>query len=345
MEALTRTIIFIAMVMLTVVSMWTTYVSLRDSILPEPEVTFRFINGFVWDCSIVALFLSVAIGLMLFALKMAIIDGHKRLNIVGIVGMTIVAFISITFNLDVLYRTADREFFLNYSASRMRGTYEEHLANVQIALVAERETIQKDIARQQAELESEIKGFRQAPSGYGPIAKEEAHQLTILEKTGAIELETATAALATIDEANELLRTAMPTSTAEVEQLQNELRVLVRDVTALAGMPMPVPVQLENPLFAVITKLFDFRTVGLKELFFLAIAIFLDLGDIIGYSLVPNKPKDRKRRSWLPGRNAEIEPGFEVSKLPSTRGHHADELRFDDANLPAAKTSNQSRWE
>ena len=31
--------------------------------------------------------------------------------------------------------------------------------------------------------------------------------------------------------------------------------------------------------------------VGMKEVFFLTIAIFLDLGDIIGYSLVPNRRK------------------------------------------------------
>ena len=345
MEALTRSIIFVAMVMLTIVSMWTTYVSLRDSILPEPQFTFHFMNGFVWDCSIFALFLSVAIGLMLFALKMAIIDGHKRLNVVGIVGMSIVAFISITFNLDVLYRTADREFFLNYSASRMRGAYEDHLAKVQTKLAEKRETVQKEIARQEGELESEIKGFRTAPSGYGPIAKQEAHELTILQKTGAVELETVTAALATIEEANHLLRTSFPKSIPDVEQLQNQLRVLVRDVTAMAGMPMPEPVRLENPLFAVIAKLFDWSTVGLKEFFFLAIAIFLDLGDIIGYSLVPNKPKDRKKHAWMPGRKVEVSPGFEVASLPSTRDKAIEELPFDDSELPAAKSIGQSRWE
>lgn len=345
MESLTRSIVFVAMVMLTVVSMWTTYVSLHDSILPEPEVTFHFINGFSWDCSIFALMLSVAIGLMLFALKMAIIDGHKRLNVVGIVGMTIVAFISITFNLDVLYRTADREFFLNYSASRMRGAYEDHLAKVQTQLIAKRETTMKEIARQEGELESEIKGFREAPSGYGPIARHEAHELTLLQKTGAVEIETVTAALATIEEANHVLKTSFPRSIADVEQLQNQLRVLVRDATAMADMPMPEPVRLENPLFAVIAKLFDWRTVGLKEFFFLAIAIFLDLGDIVGYSLVPGKAKERRRGGWLPGRKVHVSPGFEVASLPSGREKAIEELPFDDSHLPAAKSGGRVNWD
>ncbi len=345
MEALTRSIIFVAMVMLTLVSMWTTYVSLHDSILPGPELTFRFFNGIVWDCSIPAIALSVAIGLMLFALKMAIIDGHKRLNIVGIIGMTVVAFISITFNMDVLYRTADREFFLNYSASTMRGVYEDHLAKVQTQLVEKRDAVQKDIAKQEGELESEIKGFRTAPSGYGPIAKQEAHDLTILQKTGAVELETANTALAKIDEANTLLRSSFPQSIADVEQLQNQLRVLVRDVTAMAGMPMPEPVRLENPLFAVIAKLFDWRTVGLKEFFFLAIAIFLDLGDIIGYSMVPNKMREPKKRNWIPRREPAVSPGFEVASLP-TRGKPGEELPFDEPHLPAAKSGgSRPHWE
>jgi hypothetical protein len=325
--------------------MWTTYASLRDSILPEPELTFRFFNGFVWDCSIIALALSVAIGLMLFALKMAIIDGHKRLNVVGIIGMTVVAFISITFNMDVLYRTADREFFLNYSASTMRGVYEDHLAKVQAQLVEKRDTIQKDIAKQEGELESEIKGFRTAPSGYGPIAKQEAHDLTVLQKTGAVELETANTALSKIDEANSLLRTSFPQSISDVEQLQNQLRVLVRDVTAMAGMPMPEPVRMENPLFAVITRLFDWKTVGLKEIFFLAIAIFLDLGDIIGYSMVPNKMREPKRRNWIPRQEPAMSPGFEVTSLP-TRGKAGEELPFDEPHLPAAKSGgSRSHWE
>jgi hypothetical protein len=335
MEALTRIIVFVAMVILTIVSMWTTYVSLHDSILPEPEILLR-LGGFEWECSIFALLLSVALGLMLFALKLAIIDGHKRLNIVGIIGMAVVAFISITFNLDVLYRTADRDFFLRYSSSKMRGVYDEHLAEVQSRLVEKKEAVQKQVARQEGELESEIRGFRQAPSGYGPIAKEEAHQLTILQKTAAVDLDTVTLALATIGEANQLLRTSYPTTLDEIERLQNQLRVLVRDVTAMAALPMPSPVQLENPLFAVIGNLFDYRTAGLKEFFFLAIAIFLDLGDIVGYTLVPNKAKDRKRRAWIPRRHTEVAPAFEVTSLPTRKDAVPDELPFEEPKFPAA---------
>ena len=39
MPVVVKTIVFTAMVMLTLVSMWTTYVSLNDSVLPEPRVS------------------------------------------------------------------------------------------------------------------------------------------------------------------------------------------------------------------------------------------------------------------------------------------------------------------
>jgi hypothetical protein len=145
-----------------------------------------------------------------------------------------------------------------------------------------------------------------------------------------------TLALATIGEANQLLRTSYPTTLDEIERLQNQLRVLVRDVTAMAALPMPSPVQLENPLFAVIGNLFDYRTAGLKEFFFLAIAIFLDLGDIVGYTLVPNKAKDRKRRAWIPRRHTEVAPAFEVTSLPTRKDAVPDELPFEEPKFPAA---------
>lgn len=299
MEITIRSIILVAMVLLTIVSMWTTYVSLHDSVLPEPAVNVPLGGERVWACSVFALALSVAIGLMLFALKLAIIDEQKRLNVLGVIGLIIIAFISISFNMDVLYRTADRDFFLRYSNSRMRSVYEEYLADAQAALAQKRDTIRREIAAQQGELEAEIEGLREAPAGYGPLAKREDYRLTVMEKTSEVDLKAVEEALVIKEQADELLRTRTPESIDEVQALQDDLRVVIKDVGARAGVPLPEPVRLENPLFAVFQKLFDFKTVGIKEIFFLLLAILLDLGDIVGYSLVPNKPKSKARLAVL----------------------------------------------
>jgi len=292
-----RAIVFVAMLLLCGVSMWTTYVSLHDSILPEPVLPIELPNGAVWQCSVMALGLSAAIGMMLLALKFAVIGGEKRLNLLGIVGMTVVAFISISFNLDVLYRTADQDFFLRYSNDRMRSVYEEYLADVQGELVERRTALRRELARQQGELESEIQGLRKAPAGYGPHAREEDYKLTVMEKTVEVEIAEVENAFEVKREVDEILETAVLASIADVEELQGRLRVKSKDLAGLTGLRMPDVVRLENPLFAVFSKLFDFKTVGLKEVFFVLIAFFLDLGDIIGYTLVPNK---KPRRATVP---------------------------------------------
>lgn len=291
MGAVVKIAILTAMVILTVVSMWTTYESLNDSILPEPTVRIHITDSFIWDCSIFALGLSFAIGLMLFAIKVAVIDGQKRLNIVGIIGLAVIAFISISFNMDVLYRRANSDFFINFSTTRMTSVYEDYLVRAQAELGARRAELRKLVARQEGELDAEIRGLREAPEGYGRIAKQEDYQLTLLSKTTAVELEGIDEAIKKKEEADALLASAATESIDDIEKLQQELRVVIKDVAAATGIPLPPPVKMENPLFTVFAKLFDIRNVGIKEIFFLLIAIFLDLGDIIGYSLVPNKKK------------------------------------------------------
>lgn len=298
MFVLTRGIFIIAMVLLGIVSMWTTYVSLNDSILPEPTIRIDLGGGTLWDCSIFALGLSVAIGLMLFALKVAIIDGEKRLNLLGVGGLTLVAFISISFNMDVLYRTADREFFIRYSNSKMRSVYENYLAEIQTQLLTKRETVQKALAKQEGELQAETEGLRQLPPGYGRVAKQEDYQLTLLKKTSAVDLASIEEAFVKKEEADALLNSTFPESIEEIERLQNQLRVIVKDVGAVSGIPLPEPVKMDSPLFAVFAKLFDLETVGIKEVFFVLLAFLLDLADIVGYSLVPNRP--RKARPPMP---------------------------------------------
>ncbi len=287
-----RTIVLVAMVLLTIVSMWTTYVSLKESILPEPTVNIPLSDERVWDCSVFALALSVAIGLMLFALKMAIVSEQKRLDVLGLVGLTIIASISISFNMDVLYRTADKKFFLRYSTNRVRQVYEEYLAEAESALLEKRSEIRRDVAKQQGELQAEIEGLREAPEGYGPLAKKEDYELTLLEKTALVDLEGIEEALTLAEKADTLLASApTPEDIDDVQNLQGRLRVAIRDVGAAAGMPLPRPVELESPLFTVFRKIFDFRDIGPKEVFFLLLAMLLDLGDIVGYSLVPNRPR------------------------------------------------------
>jgi len=291
MPVVVKAIVFTAMVMLTVVSMWTTYVSLNDSVLPEPKVNIHFTDEFVWSCSVVALGLSVAIGLMLFAIKVAIIDEQKRLSLVGLVGLSIVAFISISFNMDVFYRTADKDFFLNYSAARIKGVYQDYLVETQKNLIERRDEVLKLVAKQEGELDAEIRGLRIAPEGYGPIARSEDYELTLLQKTTGVELSTIQEVMAQKQAADKLLASTKPATINEIEQLQQQLRVVLTDVAAAALVPLPEPVRLESPLFAVAAKLFDFRTVGFKEIIIFLLAFFLDLGDIIGYSLVPAKQK------------------------------------------------------
>lgn len=289
-----RFLFVLAVVLFGVVSMWTTYVSLHDSILPEPEVPITLPNGMVWHCSIMALGMSVAIGIMLFSLKVAVIQGEKRLNLFGVLGMTIVAFISIAFNLDVLYRTADRDFFVRYSNDRMRSAYEDFLARAAGSLTEKKTELLREIAKQQGELDAEVKGLRKAPQGYGSMAKNEDYKLTLLEKTTQVELDAVDAALLLKENADALLREPMPATLDEVESLQGKLRVECKDLAATAGVRLPEVVRLESPLFAVFTKLFDWNTVGFKEIFLMIIAFLMDLGDIIGYALVPNRAKSKK---------------------------------------------------
>lgn len=287
MGGVSRFSIFLAMVLLTVVSMWTTYASLRDSVLPAPVLPIPLGQFGTWNCSIFALGLSVAIGLMLFALKLAIIDGQKRLNVMGIIGLTVVASVSITFNMDILYRVGDQDFFLRHSTAKVKSTYDAYLAEVRNGLLAQKQAAEKSVARQEGELESEIRGLREAPAGYGQRAREEDHRLTVLEKEMAVEIAAIDEAIAAQEATDELLANSQPQSIAEIQALQDELRVAVKNAGAIAGVAMPDPVSLENPLFAVFERLFDFETVGWKEIFFLALAFLIDLGDIIGYSMVP----------------------------------------------------------
>ncbi len=290
-----RIIFCIAMVLLTVVSVYTTYASLTDSILPEPKVAIPITEGVVWQCSVMALGLAVAIGLMLFALKLSIIGGHKRLNLLGVLGMTIVAFISIAFNVDVLYRTADRDFYLRYSNDRMRSTYEKFLGEAQGVLGERRTVLLRSVAKQEGELDSEVKGLRKAPAGYGTNAKEEDYKLNVLQKTAQVDLKAVEEALDTKKEADTLLRSEVPQKLEDIDKTQAELRVIVKDLSGISGIPLPDLVKTENPLFAVFEKLFDYKSVGFKEIFILLTAFLLDLGDIIGYSMVPGRKPEKKQ--------------------------------------------------
>lgn len=298
MNLTSRFIVYCAMTIMTIVSIWTTYVSLEDSILPEPILNIPLWAGQVWKCSVFALGFALALDLMLYGMKLAIIDGQKRLSVLGFIGMTVIAFISIAFNIDVLYRTADRDFFLQYSTDKVRSEYTDYLAQAQSAIGEKRIELLRSVAKQEGELESEIKGIRKAPSGYGTLAKEEDYALTLMRKESEVELKPLEEVMAVKAKADALLAAPVG-SLREIGQMQTELRVVLKDMGAVAGIPLPPPVKLENPLFAVFEKLSKWDSIGAKEIFIIAIAFFLDLGDIIGYALIPNAKKDRRRRPLL----------------------------------------------
>lgn len=323
MGGVSKGAIFLAMVILTLVSMWTTYASLKDSILPEPVVPIPMTDTFTWNCSIFALGLSVAIGLMLFALKLAIVDQQKKLNFMGLVGLTIVAFISITFNMDVLYRVGDRDFFLRHSTAKVKSAYGEYLADVRTKLLEQKNEAERTLARQEGELEAEVKGLREAPAGYGNRARSEDHRLTVLAREVAVDVAAIDEALAAQAAADTLLSESRPETITDIEVLQDTLRVEAKNVGSLAGVALPAPISLENPLFAVFERLFDFETVGWKEIFFLFLAFLIDLGDIIGYSLVPAAAIASKSPDT-----------FDVTRLPTRRGSRGPEKVLDELPFP-----------
>jgi hypothetical protein len=251
-----------------------------------------------------ALGLSVAIGMMLFGLKLAIIDEQKRLNLAGLLGLTFVGFISIAFNIDVLYRTADRDFFVRYENNKMRGVYEDYLAKTQTSLGEKRTSLLRQVAAQEGELESEVKGLRTAPSGYGERARQEDYHLTVLKKTTEVDLQLVDDAITAKKKADEILaKLETPKNLQDVIDDQDRLRAAVKDVGGVAGVALPDVVKPENPFFAVFQKLFDWQNVGFKEIFIVMVGFLLDLGDIIGYSMVPNRKKQDK---WT-------RPGYHVA--------------------------------
>jgi len=342
MNRTSRALIFVSMCTLTCVSMWTTHQSLRDSILPETIVQIPIGANHVWNCSVVGLMLAVAIGLFLLALKLAIINEHKRLNWLGVVGLTMVAFISIVFNMDVLYRWADQDFFMQYSAARMKSTYEEYLIEVQGRLIEKRQEWQKGVAIQEAELESEIRGIRNDPAGYGPIAKSEDYQLAKMRKEAEVYLASIDEALLAKEKADQLLVTSMPETLDEIQETQDQLRVAVKDAGAVAGVPLPPVVKLDSPLFAVFHKLFDFSELGAKEILILLIALFIDLGDIVGYSLVPDESRGRRRTREAPLPKDRRPDFVERKRLPAPPEERADEAREQAASGGGSSTVTDS---
>lgn len=316
MNRTSRMTFFVGMVLLTLVSMWTTYVSVNDSILPEPKVPIPVGGDTVWECSVWALFLAVAIGLMLLALKLAIIDEQKRLSPLGLVGLCLLAFISISFNMDVLYRTADKDFFMRYSTSRVKDEYATYLVETQKILSERTIELKKQVALQEGEFEAEKRGLRDLPAGYGRVAKSEEYRLTLLEKEAGVEFESLQGALSNKAEADKVLATSDPQTLDEIQLMQDQLRVLAKDLGAVTGVPLPATVKLDNPLFAVFSKVLDIHTVGLKEVFFLILALLLDLGDIVGYSLVPNK----RKRVAEPDEEAAIRDSLPTRAVPQFEG-------------------------
>ena len=225
---------------------------------------------------------------------------------------------------------------MEYSTDKVKNQYASYFANVQSALVEKRTTILRDVAKQEGELESEVKGLRRAPEGYGTMAKQEDYQLTVLKKTSEVDLKPVEEAIAARTEADTLLASANPTTIDEVYQLQGQLRVIAKNVGAVSGISLPAPVKLDNPLFTVFEKLADWHTIGIKEVILLLIAFLIDLGDIVGYVLIPNRknPAPRSDADQLPS-NFRVLPGLPGPR-PIESAQQALAESSGDMMVPAA---------
>ncbi len=274
MRFLTRAIVVVAMIGLTVVSIWTSYASLHDSVLPAPDIPIRLPNGVLWECSLFALILSVALGLLLLALKLAMIEGAKRVTLAGFLGLAIVASLSIAFNVDVLYRWANPDFYLNYSHDRLREAYDPFLAEVSAALESRREARLPEAMRPGAALDAPTEGLQPGASEANAAASE--------------------GAFAPLREFEELLRGPLSPSAEELDALQARLRVAADDLSTQLNLPRPEAPEIRKPLFAVFDTLIDGRGIGAMEVLILLLAVVLDLGDVVGFSLIPTRPRTRR---------------------------------------------------
>lgn len=217
------------MVLLTSVSIWANYASLSTSVLPEPRVPVPLPTGGTWECTVVALVLAVALGLMLFALKLTILDEDRRLNGAGALGVIVILLLSVAFNADVLYRVADKDFYPRHAMAQTAAAYSAHLERI---------------------------------AADNPTA------------------ETAAA----VDKARRLFLAAAPEDMEEVAAIEQTVRTALTQ----AGIdPPPEPTHLDSPLFAVLAHITNVQSLGVQDWFLLLLALFLDLGDLIAYRLLP----------------------------------------------------------
>ena len=126
--------------------------------------------------------------------------------------------------------------------------------------------------------------------------------MTLLQKEAEVELRALDEVQSSRQHANELL-VKSPQDLAGVEALQGELQAALKDLGAKAGIPLPEPYRAQNQLFVVFAKLFDFRNSSFMEicmsLLIMALALLLDLGDIIGFSMVPDEPGGKRTRKHV----------------------------------------------
>jgi len=279
-----RTTVYAAMVLLTSVSIWANYASLRVSVLPEPEVAIPLPTGGTWACAVVALGIAVALGLMLFALKLTILDENRRLNGAGAFGFAVILLLSVAFNADVLYRVADKDFYPRQAMTQTAAVYMAHLDRI-------------------------------AADAASPDA------------------------VAAVDKARRLLQSAAPQDMDDVTATEQA----VRTALAEAGIePPPAPTRVDSPLFAMLAHLAKVQGLGVQDWFLLLIALFLDLGDLIAYRLLPA----RRLAEPLPRRpqRPQPEPEHVEDPMPWEGAEHPAPAEkrppkpFDPNDLPSGPT-------
>ena len=134
MRRLSITLLSIATLALTALSIWANYVSLSASVLPLPTIALSLFTGATWQCSLPALGLAIAIGLLLLAIKVNAAGCGKSVGFAGYCAFAVVACFSILFNVDAIYRMTQEGYDLQLANQQTTAVFGPYMAALSIAV-------------------------------------------------------------------------------------------------------------------------------------------------------------------------------------------------------------------
>jgi hypothetical protein len=134
MRRLSITLLSTATLALTALSIWANYVSLSSSVLPKPTFTLSLVTGAPWHCSLPALGLAMAIGLLLLAIKVSAAGQDRSIGITGYCAFAVVASFSILFNMDAIYRVAQNTYDLQLANQQPTAVFGPYMVALSIAV-------------------------------------------------------------------------------------------------------------------------------------------------------------------------------------------------------------------